>query len=252
MKKILTVFALFVMLSLLGTAVLAAGGKLDLKCEDVTVDLAKDSTFEVKVSSTGTPAYTTGIVDVEFDDAVFKLTKIVFNPDLAPNNATWLEEDEKVALSASTYFAGSSEGTPVPSADGVFTVSFGDDLKEENYTEAGLLFTLTFKVIGDNASGPYTIGLKEVESSYLDTDMNPVTVSLEDGSVSAEEKTLPGDVNEDGNVNGLDLVRLRKYLNGWNVTINVKNSNVNGDSTVNGLDLVRLRKWLNGWNVELK
>ena len=40
MKKILTVFALFVMLSQLGTAVLAAGGKLDLKCEDVTVDLA--------------------------------------------------------------------------------------------------------------------------------------------------------------------------------------------------------------------
>ena len=68
MKNTLTVFALFVMLSLLGTAVLAVSGSLNLKCEDVTVDLTKDSTFKVGVSSTGTPAYTTGIVDVEFDE----------------------------------------------------------------------------------------------------------------------------------------------------------------------------------------
>jgi len=185
MKNTLTVFALFVMLSLLGTAVLAVSGSLNLKCEDVTVDLTKDSTFKVEVSSTGTPAYTTGIVDVEFDEKVFELTNIVFNDDLAPNNATHLLEDEAVDISNLTeYFAGSSEGTPVLSADGIFTVSFGDDLKDENYTKAGVLFTLTFKVSGEATEESYPITLKAVPDSFLDVDMESVTVTLENGTIT--------------------------------------------------------------------
>ena len=225
MKNTLTVFALFVMLSLLGTAVLAVNGSLNLKCEDVTVDLTKDSTFKVEVSSTGTLAYTTGIVDVEFDENVFELTNIVFNDDLAPNNATHLLEDEAVDISNLTeYFAGSSEGTPVLSADGIFTVSFGDDLKDENYTKAGVLFTLTFKVIDDNASGPYTIGLKEVESSYLDKDMDFVTVSLEGGSISKASETA------------FTVNILNKTKGGAKITIEEEVGNVDASFTVSAGD----------------
>ena len=252
MKKILTALFLLSVLFLLGTAVYADGGSLSLKGEYVIVDLAKDNTFELKVSSTGTPAYTTGIVNVTFDKTVFELTHIAFNEDLAPNNATHLSEDETVDIAALTeYFGGRAEGTPVPPDEGTFTVSFGDDLRETNYTEAGVLFTLTFKVVDDNASGSYVIGLNEEEYSFLDSKMGAVTVSMTDGKVTAGANK-PGDVNGDGKVNGLDVVRLRKYLNGWDVVIQVRNSNVNGDRFVNGLDLIRLRKFLNGWNVELK
>ena len=70
--------------------------------------------------------------------------------------------------------------------------------------------------------------------------------------VTASSDIKYGDVNGDGKVNGQDLVRLRKYLNGENVDIG-PGANVNGDAEgkVNGQDLIRLRKYLNGENVVL-
>lgn len=200
MKKILTALSLLIILFMLGTAVFADGGSLALKCEDAKSSFEKDSTFTVTVSSTGSPAYTTGIVDVVFDEEMFELTNIAFNNDLAPNNATHLKEDEEHAISATEYFAGSSEGKPVLSDKNTFTVSFGDDLKTENYTEAGVLFTLTFKVKKDAEADSYPIALKEVADlpdSFLDANMDPVTVSLADGSVS---KAASGTFSAGGNV----------------------------------------------------
>ena len=56
--------------------------------------------------------------------------------------------------------------------------------------------------------------------------------------------SLPGDVNEDGNVNVFDLVKLRKYLLDKNTEINEQNANINSDAQVNIFDLVALRKLL--------
>ena len=63
---------------------------------------------------------------------------------------------------------------------------------------------------------------------------------------------VPGDTNSDGKVNGMDLIRLRKYLAGEKVEIDLSNADVTGDGKVNGMDLIRLRKYLAGENVELK
>ena len=63
---------------------------------------------------------------------------------------------------------------------------------------------------------------------------------------------IPGDVTGDGKVNGMDLVRLRKYLAGDSVEIDLSNADVTGDGKVNGMDLIRLRKFLAGDTVELK
>ncbi len=57
---------------------------------------------------------------------------------------------------------------------------------------------------------------------------------------------LPGDVNGDGTVDILDLIRLRKYLAQVNVEINSVNTDLTGDGLVNADDLVRLRKYLVG------
>ncbi len=53
-----------------------------------------------------------------------------------------------------------------------------------------------------------------------------------------------GDCNGDGVVNGQDLIRLRKYLNGVPNTELSKGADATGDGAVNGQDLVRLRKYL--------
>ena len=52
-----------------------------------------------------------------------------------------------------------------------------------------------------------------------------------------------GDVNNDGKIDGKDLIRLRKYLVGADVEI-FPGADVNGDGEINGKDLIRLRKYL--------
>ena len=61
---------------------------------------------------------------------------------------------------------------------------------------------------------------------------------------------LPGDLNGDGEVNALDLVRLKKYLLGENVEL-CCSGDLNGNGIVNMLDLIRLKKYLLSETVEL-
>ena len=67
----------------------------------------------------------------------------------------------------------------------------------------------------------------------------------------AEEETilLSGDANGDGKVNAPDLILLRQYLAGWDVTIHA--ADCNGDGQTTALDLIRLRQYLAGWDVAL-
>ena len=61
-----------------------------------------------------------------------------------------------------------------------------------------------------------------------------------------------GDVNGDGVVSALDVLRLRQYLAGWNVTISSDYAaDCNGDGDANALDILRLRQYLAGWKVKL-
>lgn len=63
---------------------------------------------------------------------------------------------------------------------------------------------------------------------------------------------IPGDINTDGVVNRLDLLRLGKHFSGWDVEIDQDTSDVTGDGVVNRLDLLRLGKYFSGWDVVLE
>ena len=74
-----------------------------------------------------------------------------------------------------------------------------------------------------------------------------------------DAERLPGDVNEDGAVDGRDAVRLMHWLadeineaTGAPFEINAENADVNADGEVNGLDLLRLVKYLAGEEAELE
>lgn len=62
--------------------------------------------------------------------------------------------------------------------------------------------------------------------------------------------SVPGDMTGDGKVNALDLVRLKRYLGGENVTL-AGSGDVTGDGRINALDLVRLKRFLGGEDVKI-
>ena len=69
--------------------------------------------------------------------------------------------------------------------------------------------------------------------------------------VKSQPEVLYGDVNGDGEVNLKDVNRLRKYLAGADVEINMANADVNGDGEVTLKDLARMRKYFAGADVAL-
>ena len=62
---------------------------------------------------------------------------------------------------------------------------------------------------------------------------------------------IPGDINDDGDVDNKDLIRLFQYLSEWGVEVNEAALDVNGDQAVDNKDLIRLFQYLSEWGVEI-
>ncbi len=75
--------------------------------------------------------------------------------------------------------------------------------------------------------------------SYVDTYVDPIA-------------SIPGDVNDDGDVSLADVTLLLKHLAGWDVTINADAADVNDDGDVSLADATLLMKYLASWDVVLK
>ena len=73
------------------------------------------------------------------------------------------------------------------------------------------------------------------------------------GCGAQEQEMLPilcGDTDSNGTLNAMDLILLRQYLAGWDVTVS-PGGDANGDGSCNALDLILLRQHLAGWDVTL-
>lgn len=154
------------------------------------------------------------------------------------------------ALSLQSVDAGSifsaSELTPGATGSNPYTVMFVRT--SGNLSEDGTLATLHFKV-ADTAveDSVHTVTISGMAS---DIDEHPITIAFTNGSITIKS-VIYGDVNGDEEVNGLDVLRLGKYLTGWNVTIDQDAADVNCDGEINGLDQLRLAKYCTGWPVTL-
>ena len=82
------------------------------------------------------------------------------------------------------------------------------------------------------------------------SDWLPVAPPQMDVNIAMVKKDhTPGDLNGDGKVNVMDLIRLKRYLaDGTEV---VGNADVNGDGKVNVMDLIRLKRYIAGEVVDI-
>ena len=117
-----------------------------------------------------------------------------------------------------------------------------------NSTENGVLATLRFTVPETAEDGDYALTLEVVEAyneAYEKVNVSAVPMAL------TVRNFIYGDVNRDGNINGLDGIRLAQYLADWDVQVDMSAADVNGDGRVNGLDGIRLAQYLADWDVQL-
>lgn len=78
------------------------------------------------------------------------------------------------------------------------------------------------------------------------------TTTTSTTEVPSVKNLIPGDVNEDGKVNGLDLALLRQAVLTNQAFVMPAAEDTNGDGNVNAADIVQLTRFLLGRDVELK
>ena len=119
----------------------------------------------------------------------------------------------------------------------------------EDNSQSGIIAYLEFQVSEKAAEGEHPVSIESVLLSNLAEER--IECETRNGTLTVISY-VSGDMNEDGAVDGLDLIRLKKHLAGWEVEINEKAADMNGDGAVDGLDLIRIKKYLAGWEVELQ
>ena len=87
------------------------------------------------------------------------------------------------------------------------------------------------------------------DEAYNET-LDDVAFTFTNPTVTIRDYT-PGDINDDGVVNGKDGIILSQYLAEWGTEINLDAADVNGDGVVNGKDSIILSQYLAAWDVEL-
>ena len=130
-----------------------------------------------------------------------------------------------------------------------------------SYNEQLPRVRLVYVQITDSLPAPCSDVLKVVFQANSDlTDSGSVSplvtvkMQMQSGkqiTLTSDGSALKGDMNGDGNINALDLIRLMKYISGVSVDIPVGAGDVNGDGRINTMDLIRLLKYVNGEDVVL-
>ena len=109
-----------------------------------------------------------------------------------------------------------------------------------NYIGNGELCMITFIVSEEAAEGDYTI--KITVNECYDEKFKDIDVYAVSGTIKVVD-FIYGDANGDGEVNGKDVILLRRYL--VEATSEIFNgADANGDGEINGKDVILLRRFL--------
>ena len=123
---------------------------------------------------------------------------------------------------------------------------------EDVYTD-GTLVKLTFTTTQEVELGQYAISF--IMRNCINYDEKTVNMSVEGGLVELIDFVY-GDATGDRVVNGVDVVRLIKYIANYDYdtgtsTVEINpGADANGDGEINGLDVVRLKKYIANYDYD--
>ncbi len=137
-----------------------------------------------------------------------------------------------------------------PVANNPLVINWVDSLNANNTTD-GVLAYITFRVKDDAPVGNTVLSLFYDGEDVFDFDYNNVTFGIQNGIVTVVDY-IPGDLNDDGEIDNKDLSEFMRYLNAWGNEINEGAADVNRDGVINNKDYSILQRYLNGWDVTLK
>ena len=199
----------------------------------VSVDNAKPDDFgevEVGINLIVNPGIATADFDVEFNSNVLELTEVV-------NNRLF---DSAVAAH--------SDKMQSP-----YRLSWQNDVAESNYTAAGKLVTLRFKVKENAEPGVYNITVNPKTAEVYNKDLYLVPCAFTGGTVEIDDVTVPkaGDVDRSGIVDADDALLLQKHIARFTVggvplldetdeeTMNIADVNRDGSLTISDVTMIQ-------------
>lgn len=173
-----------------------------------------------------------------------------------------------VCMLMSTAFAAETDAfTFALSADGQGYIVTGYTGNEASVTVPDWYHGLPVTEIGDGAfqgntvitkvSLPSTvtvIGAAAFKNCTALSALSSYTASAEPPVVEPEPpvaERVPGDADGDGYVDIMDALAILQYDVGWDVEINVSNSDVDGSGYVDIMDALLILQYDVGWDVEL-
>ena len=115
----------------------------------------------------------------------------------------------------------------------------------------GTILTLSFELSDEAEIGDtFNISITSELGDIVDRDLNEYALSAE-GKVTAIDY-MPGDVNDDGKINMMDIVVLSRYIvdgckydpDGYAVRINESAAEVNADTKINMMDVVLISRYI--------
>ncbi len=133
-----------------------------------------------------------------------------------------------------------------------YTLVWVNDMATTNFTEDGVIVTLTFEVSESAEAGEYPITVSYDYDNYdiYDKDVELVKFEVKSGAVTVGDGSTSalGDVNGDGLITSIDLVYLKYYLECTygDDDIVFENADIDGNGIITFSDLKLLRKILVG------
>lgn len=117
----------------------------------------------------------------------------------------------------------------------------------ENDIKNGKFLYLSFAISEDVEFGQKLgIRLVSAQNSTFDSEMKPIATKVENGYIFVSDVKV-GDVNDDGNINTLDVILIRRHIvGGYDIDIKVAAADVNADKNINTLDVIMLRRYIVG------